>query len=153
MINRLKCWDPKATSLITTAQRKSEENKRLIKLLTPKSAVVIVIELFAPENFNFSIAKNQDTDSYVAQVTIKERRYEGNGISAPEAKQDVAEEALRELFTRQMGNNDNSDDNNVGELPFFWLRLQSSNCSKNGEKKVPKLNKKRKQTNQHEISR
>ncbi|XP_017058862.1 uncharacterized protein LOC108099748 [Drosophila ficusphila] len=81
--------------------KKSLQNRMLLKTLIPKDASSVLNELNGVVISNISIKRNRD-DGFTAHVSVNSKMFQGKGKSKSEAKNAACEQALPDIFIEKM---------------------------------------------------
>ncbi|GLH11085.1 Double-stranded RNA-specific editase Adar [Gryllus bimaculatus] len=83
--------------------KRRRQNARLRKILQPKNAIMVLNELKTGIKFTFQEHTNALTQTmFVVNAEVDGKTYTGQGLSKPLAKQNAAENALKDLLLQKM---------------------------------------------------
>ncbi|XP_038220751.1 double-stranded RNA-specific editase B2-like isoform X2 [Zerene cesonia] len=94
---------------ISNKERRRRQNQNLRKLLTPKSALMVLNEIMPGEQLVFKVEPVQDKQFYkstdtcfCAEVTVEGKTFKGVGETKANARHAAAELAIRELIISRL---------------------------------------------------
>lgn len=92
---------------IRRKDKRMRQNRRLRKMLAPKTALMALNELFGAQASEYNVHGN--SNSFTAEITLNGKRFIGNGQSKTAAKNDASEKALRDIVIDKLAKFPKSD--------------------------------------------
>ena len=107
-----------------TKERKCRAQTRLNKLIAPKTALLAInaITGSTPSSVGISVIPKKDGQIYLAQATIGELNFKGQGPSKKEAKVDMCQHALRKIVLTKLEEQKIALPGNVNQTNFHTVK-------------------------------